>query len=160
MMVDFKGKKGVVLGVANDHSIAFYIAKELHERGAEIAYNHLPDTTGKMEKRVRRAIDSLNPALLRPCNVEDDADLEAFFEAVKEKFGQIDFLVHSIAYAPIDDIRRPTLEVSRAGFLQAMNISVYSFIKSSALARPLLREGGSILTLSYFGGEKVIPAIT
>lgn len=158
-MKEFSGKKGVILGVANDHSIAFYIAKALSEAGAEIAYSHLPDSTGKMEKRVRKAIDPLNPALVKPCNVEDDADLERFFGEVKELFGEIDFMVHSVAYAPLDDIRKPTVEASRAGFLQAMNISVYSFIKASSLAKDLMPKdgGGSILTLSYYGGEKVMP---
>lgn len=151
----FEGKKGIVMGVANNHSIASGVAKFLYEQGAELGFSHLPDDTGKMEGRVRKVVDELNPKLLIPCDVNSDEDVKNFFETVKETMGEIDFLVHSIAFAPMEDIRCPTLESSREGFRIALDTSCYSFICTAREASKIMKEGGSMVTMSYFGGEKV-----
>ena len=153
----FKGKTGIIMGVANQHSIAAGVAKYLTEQGAEIGYSHLPDERGKMEGRVRKVVGDWNPKLLKPCDVNSDESIEQFFAEVKNTYGKIDFLVHSIAFAPLDDIRCPTIEASRSGFLQAMETSVFSLLAISKAAAPLMPDGGSILTMSYYGGERVIP---
>lgn len=144
------------MGVANERSIATSIAKELTHQGAQIAYSFLPDDTGKMEKRVQRAVEELNPAMILPCNVNQDEDIACFFGSVQKQWGNIDFLVHSIAFAPIEDIRCDTIHVTRSGFLSAMESSCYSFIATSRAAAEMMNSGGSILTLSYFGSEKVV----
>ncbi len=154
----FTGKKGIIMGVVNEFSIAAGIAKTLHAEGATLGLSHLPDKDGRdrMAKRVQRVSDPLDVTFIKPCDVTLDGDIQRFFEEVKEHFGSIDFLVHSIAFAPLDDIRCPTLEATREGFKVAMDISVYSFIAVAREASKLMAPGSSIVTLSYFGGEKVI----
>jgi enoyl-[acyl-carrier protein] reductase I len=151
----FTGKKGVIMGVANERSIAAGIASFIHSEGGEIAFSHLPDENGRMEKRVRRAIDFTQPKLLLPCDVNRDEDISAFFHAVQELYGSIDFFVHSIAFAPKDDIRGSTIDVSREGFRVALDASCYSFIATAREAAKIMNPGGAMITLSYFGGEKV-----
>ena len=153
----FSGKTGIIMGVANQHSIAAGVAKYLVEQGAEIGYSYLPDTTGKMEKRVRKVVDQFEPKLVAPCDVNNDGSIEEFFANVKKTYDKIDFLVHSIAFAPGEDIKCPTLLASRQGFQVAMETSAYSFIATSRAAAPLMKDGGSIVAMSYFGGEKVVP---
>ena len=109
-----------------------------------------------MKKRVEQAVGDLKPTLIAACDVNSDQDLDDFFAKIKATHGSIDFLVHSIAYAPLEDIRCPTIEVSRKGFATAMESSVYSFIACAKRASELMSAGASILTLSYFGGEKVV----
>ncbi len=154
----FTGKKGIIMGVANEYSIAAAVAEFLHKEGATIGFNHLPDKEGRdrMLKRVHRVADPLGATFIRPCDVANDDDIKAFFAQVKEEFGQLDFFVHSIAYAPIDDIRCETIDCTRDGFKIAMDISVYSFIATARAASKLMKEGGSIVTMTYFGGEKVV----
>ncbi|MEY4630636.1 MAG: hypothetical protein RIQ81_756 [Pseudomonadota bacterium] len=154
----FAGKKGVIMGVANEHSLAAGAAEFLSSQGAELAFSHLPDRDGRdrMEKRVRRVTDNLNTKLLAPCDVASTEDITAFFNKVRETFGRIDFFVHSIAFAPLEDIRCPTVAASRAGFLNAMDISVYSFIATAKAASELMTDGGSMVTMTYFGAEKVL----
>lgn len=146
------------MGVANEYSIAAGVAKVLAAEGATLGFSHLPDKEGRdrMEKRVRRVADPLGAQLVLPCDVTSDADIEAFFKAIGERFGKIDFLVHSIAFAPLEDIRCATVDATRDGFRIAMDISVYSFIAASKYAARLMGDGGSIVTMSYFGGEKVV----
>lgn len=154
------GKKGLVFGVANDHSIAWAIAEKLHQEGAQLGFTHLPDkdpANPKMERRVRKLADPIGAKLITPCNVQDDGDLDRAFAAAKETFGELDFVVHSIAYAPIDDLKGPVYNVSREGFKTSMDISVYSLMAVCKRARDLMPRGGSIITLSYLGGERVIP---
>ena len=154
----FEGKKGIVMGVVNDHSIAWAISDHLHKNGAELGFSHLPDKEGRnrMERRVRKLTDPIGSKLVLPCDVTKDEEITNFFGAVREAFGTIDFLLHSIAFAPLEDIRCPTIEASRAGFLTAMDISVYSFINTTRHAAAIMNPGGSILTLTYFGGERVV----
>jgi enoyl-[acyl-carrier protein] reductase I len=154
------GKKGLVFGVANDHSIAWAISEQLHQAGAELGFTHLPDkdpTLPKMERRVRKLVDPIGAKLVVPCNVQVDADLDRTFAAAKETFGELDFVVHSVAYAPIQDLKGPVHAVSRDGFQLAMDISVYSLMAICHRAKELMPRGGSIITLSYLGGERVIP---
>lgn len=154
----FAGKRGVIMGVANGHSIAAGVAKFLADQGATLAFSHLPDTDdrGRMEKRVRQVAEPLNAKLIYPCDVSSDASISDFFAKVSQDFGPIDFLVHSIAYSPTEDIKCPTIDASRQGFLQAMDISVYSFIAVAQKAQPLLRQGSSLVTMSYYGAEKIV----
>lgn len=150
----FTGKKGLVLGVANDYSIAWAISKQLLEQGAEVGFTHLPGE--KMERRVRRVVDEYNPKLVTPCNVQDDAEIAAAFERAKETYGSLDFVLHSIAFAPIEDLKCAFVNCSREGFKTAMEISVYSLAAVARAAAGAMSEGGSILTLTYYGGEKVV----
>jgi enoyl-[acyl-carrier protein] reductase I len=154
----FTGKKGIIMGVVNEYSIATGIAKVLHAEGATLGFSHLPDKDGRdrMAKRVQRVAEPLGVAFVRPCDVQVESDIASFFAEVEDAFGTIDFLVHSIAYAPLEDIRCPTLEASREGFKTAMDVSVYSLIAVVREAAKLMPDGGSIATMSYFGGEKVV----
>ena len=156
----FDGKKGLVFGIANDHSIAWAITQQLHEQGAEIGFTHLPDKDPerpRMERRLRKLVEPIGAKIILPCDVQQDADLDRVFAAARETFGTIDFVLHSIAYAPIEDLQKPTVEASRAGFKLSMEISVYSLLAIANRAKNILAPGGSILTLTYLGGEKVIP---
>ena len=156
----FDGKKGLVFGIANDHSIAWAITQKLHAEGAEMGFTHLPDKDPerpRMERRLRKLVEPLGADLILPCDVQRDEDLDRIFTATREKFGSVDFVLHSIAYAPIEDLQGPTYNVSRDGFKTAMEISVYSLLTIARRSRDILKPGGSILTLTYLGGEKVIP---
>lgn len=156
----FEGKKGLVVGIANDHSIAWAITQELFSEGAEIGFTHLPDkdpARPKNEKKVRKLVDPLGAKFVMPCDVTSDEDLDAVFKKTEEEFGKIDFVLHSVAFAPPADLTGPVYNVSRDGFKLSMEISAYSLIAMVGRAKPLLNEGGSVLTLSYLGGETVIP---
>ena len=150
------GKKGIIMGIANNRSIASSIAQCFEREGATIGYSFLPDNTGKMEGRIRKALEGQNIDFLEPCDVTNDAMLSDFFTKAQKHFGKIDFLIHSIAYAPLDELRKNTLEASRQGFLQSMDASVYSFIATAKQASAIMNPEGSIITLSYYGAEKVV----
>lgn len=154
------GKKGLVFGIANDHSIAWAITEQLYKEGAEIGFTHLPDkdpSNPKMERRVRKLVDPLGTKMVAPCNVQDDADLDRTFATARDIYGELDFVVHSVAYAPIEDLKGPVYNVSRDGFKTSMDISVYSLLAIAKRAKDMMPRGGSIVTLTYLGGEKVIP---
>lgn len=156
----FDGKKGLVFGIANDHSIAWAITEKLHSEGAQMGFTHLPDKDPerpRMERRLRKLVEPLGATLILPCDVQRDEDLDRIFAAAREQLGPIDFVLHSIAYAPIEDLQGPTYNVSRNGFKTAMEISVYSLLTIARRAREILKPGGSLLTLTYLGGETVIP---
>lgn len=156
----FEGKKGLVLGIANNFSIAWAITQHLHEQGAEMGFTHLPDgDRPKNEKKVRKLVDPLGAKFVVPCDVCDDAQIEAVMDKTAQEMGQIDFLLHSIAFAPPEDLTGPTYACSRKGFSLAMEISAYSLLAVSGAAKKkgILSDDASILTLSYFGGEEVIP---
>jgi enoyl-[acyl-carrier protein] reductase I len=149
-----RGKRGIVTGVANHQSIAWGIASQLAAQGAEMAFLHLPG----MERRVQPLAESIGVKVLAPVDVTDDASMDAGFAAVEKAFGTIDFFVHAIAFAPRDQIGGSFVEnVSRAGFLQAMDISVYSFADCCRRASRLMPNGGSIITLSFMGSERAFP---
>lgn len=156
----FTGKKGLVFGIANDRSIAWAITKELHKEGAEIGFTHLPDRDPerrKAEKKLRKLVDPLDAKLVMPCDASQDEDLDAVFKAAEETFGKIDFVLHSMAFAPIEELKCPVYEVSRAGWNLSMEISAYSLIAIAGRAQKIMNPGGSILAMTYLGGEKVIP---
>src|SRR5262249_59715007 len=141
-----------IFGIANDRSIAWAITQKLHEEGAEMGFTHLPDKDPerpRMERRLRQLVDQYKPKLLAPCDVQVDADLDRVFAEAKNVYGQVDFVLHSIAYAPIEDLKGPTHAVSRSGFLTSMDISVYSLLSIAHRAREILTPGGSMLSLTY-----------
>jgi len=154
------GKKGLILSIANSHSIAWHIANNCVKHGATIGIGHLPGE--KMERRVKKAMDEGGYAdsWMYPCDVASDQSIDAFFAAAKEKFGQIDFLVHSLAFANKDylDVKEGVFtSTPREVFTQACDISAYSLIALTRAAQPLMENGGSVIALSYLGSEKVIP---
>ena len=151
----FSGKIGLVMGVANDRSIAWAMSEALYAEGAELAFTHFPGDSPK--RRVSQLVDSHRPKILMPCEAQKDEDLARLFDAVRETYGRLDFLIHSIAFAPPQELRNPYVQMSRAGWHLAMDISVYSLVAACRLAAPLMTDGGSIITVSYYGGEKVIP---
>jgi len=149
----FDGKKGMVLGVANDYSIAWAISEQLHAQGAELGFTHLPGE--KMERRVRKLADPIGSKLITSCDVQKDEDVARVFEEAQATYGSLDFVLHSIAFAPINDIKCSFVDASRDGFKTAMDISVYSLAVVARHAAKVMAGGGSILTLTYFGGERV-----
>jgi enoyl-[acyl-carrier protein] reductase I len=150
----FTGKKGLVLGVVNDYSIAWAISQKLLAEGADIGYTHMPGE--KMERRVRKLVEPTGTKLITPCDVQNDDDIAAAFARAGEVYGSLDFVLHSIAFAPIEDLKKPFVESSRAGFKTAMDVSVYSLAAVSRHAALLMPNGGAIATLTYFGGERVV----
>ena len=150
----FTGKKGVVLGVVNDYSIAWAISLQLLAEGAEIGFTHLPGE--KMERRVRKLADPTGTKFVRPCDVQNDEDIAKVFREAGEVYGALDFVLHSVAYAPIDDLKCPFVNASREGFKTAMDVSVYSLAAVARHAADVMPNGGSIATMTYFGGERVV----
>jgi len=158
----FEGKKGLILGVANERSIAWAIAREVMNQGAECGFSHLPDRPDderkKNRRRVSKCTDDFSQAkFLVPLDVRDDRQIAEVVGRAAEEFGKIDFLVHSIAFADRDDLMRDTVETSRDGFKMAMEISAYSLIAVAKVAKDVMNENGSILTMTYFGGERAVP---
>jgi enoyl-[acyl-carrier protein] reductase I len=149
-----RGKKGIVTGVANHQSIAWGIASQLAAQGAELALLHLPG----MERRVQPLGESIGAKVLPPADVTDDAAMDVAFAAAAQAFGTIDFFVHAIAFANKDELKGSFVgNTTREGFLQAMNISVFSFVDCARRAAALMPDGGSIVTLTYMGSERAIP---
>src|SRR4030066_2579628 len=149
------GKKGIIFGVANERSIAWGIAEERRIAGAELAFTYAGEV---LEKRVRPLAEGIGSRIIEPCDVTRDGDIEAVFNKVRENFGGIDIVVHAIAFANKDELKGLYLNTSREGFRIAMDVSVYSLAAIVKYAAPLM-EGrpGSIITLSYYGSEKVVP---
>lgn len=150
----FVGKRAVVFGIANDHSIAWSIARALHREGAELAFTFAGEN---LEKRVRPLAQSLGVTAILPCDVASDADIQAAFAALQERWGGVDIIVHAVAFALRDELKGSFLQTSRDGFRIALDISAYSLIAIARAARPMLSAGGSLLTLSYYGAEKAMP---
>lgn len=148
------GKKGLILGLANDHSIAWGIAQAMHREGADLGFTFLGEA---LEKRVRPLAESMNAQLIEPCDVGNDEDITRLMERTREVYGQIDILVHAIAFANRDEIKGEYLNVTRAGFLTAMEISAYSLTALIKAAGDMLRPGASVLTMTYHGSQQVIP---
>jgi len=158
----FDGKKGLILGVANDHSIAWAIAETIMAQGGQCGFSHLPDRPDDERQRNRRRVALLtdpapNAKFLAPMDVCKDDDIRAVVARAKAEFGQLDFLLHSIAFASLDDLKRDTIETSREGFKMAMEISAYSLIACANAARDVLGPRSAVLTMTYFGGEKAVP---
>jgi enoyl-[acyl-carrier protein] reductase I len=153
-MIDLAGKTAVVFGLANKRSIAWGIAQKLHAAGAELAICYQND---RMKLEAEDLIKELPGSIGFQCDVSVDAEIDALFAALKEKFGKLDILVHAIAFAPAADLRGEFINTTREGFRVALDVSVYSLIAVSRGAVPLMTEGGSIMTLTYYAAEKVVP---
>ncbi|MDH3975726.1 MAG: enoyl-ACP reductase [Deltaproteobacteria bacterium] len=150
-----KGKRGLIVGVANEKSIAWAIAQALHREGAELAFTYL---NGSLEKRVRPLAESIGSSVILPCDVGRDEDIDALFDSLKKEWGSLDFLVHSVAFANKDELRGAFYDTSREGFSLAVDISAYSLVALTRGALPLMEgRNGSVLTLTYYGSEKVMP---
>ena len=156
-MLDLTGKNALVTGIANNRSIAWGIAQQLHKAGANIGISYLPDERGKMEKKVAELVEPLNPSLFVPCNVQSDEQIKATFDTIADKWGKLDILIHCLAFANKEDLTGNFSDTSRAGFNQALEISTYSLTQLSGAAKPLMTQGGSIVTLTYLGGVRAIP---
>jgi enoyl-[acyl-carrier protein] reductase I len=156
-MLNLTGKNALVTGIANNRSIAWGIAQQLHKAGANLGVTYLPDDKGRFEKKVAELVEPLQPSIFLPCNVQDDAQIQETFEAIAQKWGKLDILIHCLAFANKEDLTGEFSKTSRPGFTQALEISTYSLIQLAAAAKPLMTEGGSIVTLTYLGGVKVIP---
>jgi len=149
------GKRGLIMGVANKNSIAWAIAEQLAAQGAEIAFTYQGDA---LERRVRPLAESLNSPIIMPCDVTDDASMDALFGAIKDTWGEMDFLVHSIAFAGREQLAGSFIEqTTREGFATAMDISAYSFVDAARRSAELMSEGGSMVTMTYLGSERVVP---
>jgi enoyl-[acyl-carrier protein] reductase I len=156
-MLNLTGKNALVTGIANNRSIAWGIAQQLHKAGANLGITYLPDDKGRFEKKVKELVEPLEPSIFLPCNVQDDAQIDEAFEAIGKQWDKLDILIHCLAFANKDDLSGDFSKTSRQGFTQALEISTYSLTRLAAAAKPLMKEGGSIVTLSYLGGVKVIP---
>ena len=148
------GKKGIIFGVSNKRGIAYAIAKALHDQGAEIAFTYANDL---MEPRVRPLAESMDAKIIMPCDVTKEDELKACFDACKETYGELDFVVHAVAFANKDDLTGNFSDTNLDGWRTALEVSAYSLIPMAKYAKPLMKDGGSILTLSYYGGEKSVP---
>jgi len=148
------GKKGLIMGVANDRSIAWGIAKTAHAHGAELAFTYQGEA---LEKRVRPLAEEIGSQIVLPCDVTDEASVKATFAELEAKWGKLDFVVHAIAFSDKAELDGLYLNTTRANFLKTMDISVYSFTSVAQYAVPLMNEGGSLLTLTYYGAERVMP---
>ncbi len=149
-----QGKRGLIMGVANDRSLAWGIARAVAAQGGEIAFSYQGEA---LERRVRPLADSIGSKLVLPCDVTDDASMDATFAALEAEWGGLDFVVHAIGYANKDYLRGRYLDTPRDVFLQALDISCYSFAAVAQRASALMKNGGSLLTLTYLGAERVTP---
>ncbi len=150
-----RGKRGLIMGVANKNSIAWGIARQLHAQGAELGFTYLGDA---LEKRVRPLAESVDASIFTPCDVADDASMQAAFDEVKDKWGELDFLVHSIGFAGREGLKGSFVEnTTRENFKMTMDISAFSFVAAAKLAAPMMKPGSSMITMTYLGSERVIP---
>src|ERR1700732_2111004 len=149
-----KGKRGLIMGVANDHSIAWGIAKALHEQGAELAFTYQGEALGK---RVQPLAESLGAALILPCDVEELDSVDQLFSAIEKKWGGLDFVVHSLAYSDRAGLKGRYADTTRENFSRTMLISVFSFTEIAKRAALLMQPGGTLLTLTFAGSERVMP---
>ncbi|NCJ07714.1 enoyl-ACP reductase FabI [Synechococcales cyanobacterium C] len=156
-MLDLTGKNALVTGIANNRSIAWGIAQQLHHAGANLGVTYLPDEKGRNQIKVESLVEPLNPSLFLPLNVQDADQVKATFAAIQEQWGRLDVLIHCLAFANRDDLSGDFSGVSEANFNLALDVSAYSLVSLCAAAKPLMTEGGSVVTLSYLGGVRVVP---
>lgn len=152
--IDLTGKKGLVFGLGNQRSVAWAIAEKLNEAGAQMAFNYLND---KFRDTIAQLTVDFHDPLLVQCDVTKGEELDAIFAACEETFGRLDFVVHSVAYAPLHTFDRPFFEVSKEDWNLAMDASAYSLIAITKRAKPLMTEGGSITAMSFLAGQRVVP---
>jgi enoyl-[acyl-carrier protein] reductase I len=146
-------KKGLVIGIANEHSIAYGCAQAFRAMGAELSITYLNDKAKPFVEPLARQLEA---TIFLPCDVQVPGQLEAVFDAMRQRWGRIDFALHAIAFAPKEDLHGRLADCSREGFLLSMDVSCHSFIRMARLAEPLMSEGGALFTMSYYGAEKVI----
>ena len=149
-----KGKKGIVIGIANDHSIAWGIAKKLHASGAELAITYQNNT---LLKRVKPLADKVNSDILVECDVNNEEHLQNTFTQIKKRFGTIDFIIHAVAYSDKNELNGRYIDTSKDNFINSLSISCYSFTRIAKIFQPIINPGGSLLTLSFYGANKVMP---
>ena len=149
-----KGKKGIVIGIANDHSIAWGIAKQLHASGAELAITYQNNT---LLKRVKPLADKVNSDILVECDVNNEDHLQNTFTQIKKGFGEIDFIIHAVAYSDKNELNGRYVDTSKDNFINSLSISCYSFTKIAKIFQPIINQGGSLVTLSFHGASKVMP---
>lgn len=149
-----KGRRGLIMGVANDHSIAWGISRMLAQQGASLAFTYQGDAQGK---RVKPLAQSVGSELVLPCDVENDSELDSVFEALGNKWDGLDFVVHSLAHSDKNELKGRYVETSRANFLRTLSISCYSFTDVARRAAGLMKNGGSMITLTYGGSNRVMP---
>jgi enoyl-[acyl-carrier protein] reductase I len=149
-----QGKKGIIFGVANDHSLAWYCAQQMHKEGAELAFTYQGET---LERRVRPLAESVNSTFVEPADLSDDAQIAEVFTKLKKHWGKIDFVIHAVAFADKKELEGHYVETSRKGFALALDVSAYTLTAVANAALPLMTDGGSIVTLTYYGAEKVVP---
>ena len=149
-----RGRKGLVMGVANDHSIAWGIAKLMAAHGAEVAFTYQGEAFGK---RVKPLAESLGSDLVLPCDVEDEASVGAVFDAIRDRWGKLDFVVHAIAFSDKSELKGDYIDTSRENFRRTLDISCFSFTDVARQARALMGPGGALLTLTYGGSQRVMP---
>lgn len=147
------GKRGLIVGVANNESIAYGCAQAFRAAGAELAFTYL---NSKADPYVRPLAEELGARIIVPCDVREPGQLEAVFETVGKQWGGLDFLLHSIAFAPREDLHGRVVDSSQDGFKMAMDVSCHSFIRMAHLAEPLMKDGGCLLTVTFYGGTKVV----
>ena len=148
------GKKGLVMGVANDRSISWAIAKKAYEYGAELAFTYQGEALGK---RVTPLGESVGSNIILPCEVSEASSIKNVFEKINSEWGKLDFVIHGIAFSDKEELKGQYIDTTRSNFTNTMEISVYSFTEISKFAVPLMNEGGSLLTLTYYGSERVMP---
>jgi len=153
-MSSLSGKKGLVVGIANEHSLAYGCARQFHAAGADLAITYL---NAKAEPHVRPLAADLGSKIVLPCDVTVPGQLEAVYEQIARDWGRLDFLLHAIAYAKKEDLHGRIVDCSAEGFAFAMQVSVHSFLRMAKLAEPLMSGGGALLTMSYYGADKAVP---
>ncbi len=156
-MLDLKGKNALVTGIANNRSIAWGIAQQLHKAGANLGITYLPDDRGRTEKKVRDLTEPLNPSIFLPCNVQDDAQVGEMFSEVKKQWGKLDILIHCLAFAGKEELVGDFSNTTRAGYDRALEISAYSLVQFGRGAKELMTDGGSMVAMTYLGGVRVVP---
>ncbi len=152
-LITLEGKKGLVIGIANRHSIAYGCAAAFKELGAELAVTYLNE---RAYPHVAPLGETLGASLLLPCDVREEGQLEAVFEAIRASWGHLDFVLHSIAFAPKEDLHARVVDCTRDGFMLAMDVSCHSFVRVAKLAEPLMTKGGCLQTVTFYGSEKVV----
>lgn len=152
-MASLEGKKGLILGIANEHSIAYGCARVMRADGADLAVTYL---NAKAEPHVRPLAEAMDCPLIMPCDVEVSGELEAVYDRIGALWDRLDFVLHSIAFAPREDLHGRVIDCSKDGFALSMDVSVHSFIRMAKLAEPLMTNGGCLLSMTYYGAEKVV----
>ena len=152
-IVTLEGRKGLVTGIANDQSIAWGCAKGFRALGAELAVTYLNE---RARPHVQPLAEQLEAPIVAPLDLREEGQLEAVFEEIRQRWGRLDFLLHSIAFAPRDDLHGRVVDCSKAGFLQAMDVSCWSFIRMAKLAEPLMDRGGALFCMTYYGSQMVV----